>query len=115
TLTGTNQADESMAALIPVPHVQSAHDVGPGEGADSNAGVELRPLQAIDEISIHPSEIQKRGRLQLDGIIEYPLFIYANAFFEINQIQIVVDKPVQAKPAQRVLPAKRRPLVEGDA
>src|SRR5437870_6268746 len=85
------------------------------ERADSNAGVELRFLKATEELAVHSSEVQKRGRLQLDGVIEYPLFVDADALLEIDQVQVVINEPVQAEPAERVLPPQSRPLVEGDA
>src|SRR5438132_13665745 len=64
---------------------------------------------------VHPPEVQKRRHLQLDGIIEYPLFVDTNALLEIDQVQVVIDEPVQAEPAERVLSPQSRPLVEGDA
>src|SRR3989442_4064369 len=66
-------------------------------------------------MDVYSSGGQKRGRLQLDGVIEYPLFVDANALLEIDQVQVVINEPVQAEPAERVLPPQSRPLVEGDA
>src|SRR5207245_9705833 len=104
-LKGVIQSDEDIAAVFPVRHVQAADDVGSRDDADTYSRIELRVLEASKEVVVHPSYIQKRRQLELEGIVKHTFLKDTNTLLKIDQKQVIINKPVASEPTQRILAA----------
>src|SRR5438552_328920 len=101
-LEGIVQADEDVDAVLALGDVQASGDVGPGEQAYAEAGVDLSALEETfrADAASDPAHVEEGRDLELDQIAHDGPLDERDALLEVQEEGEVVDVAVAAEAAQ---------------